>query len=140
MCQQDQRRQIVIQIFLRWRMSDFSDGRAREKVGNRQQKAKISLGNLLGAINTNLGDRRSHQIRVSIRQRDGITVIVIRLNRVRMPLVMNCILMIRSNVMVVVVVEFQNFQQSIMMESPRPDHEGQGGEASHQETVLTSEH
>ena len=88
-------------------MSYFSNGRSSEKVGNGQQKTEISLGNLLGTVDTNLGDRRSNQICVSIGQRDGISVVVLRFIRMRMTLVMIVILMIRSDVMVVVMIELQ---------------------------------
>ena len=123
-------------------MSDFSDGPAREKVGNGQPKTEIRPWNLLGAIDANLGDRRSHYVRVGIGQRDGIPVIVLRITPMGIPIVrvMMRILMISDDMMIVMMINFQHVHPGIVMESPRPDHKGQSGEASHQETVLTNEH
>lgn len=123
-------------------MSDFSNGRAREKMGKGQQKTEISLGDLLGTIDANLGDCRSHYVRVGIGQRDGIPVIVLRFTRMRITLVLVImrILMISDDMMIVMMINFQHVHPGIVMESARPDHKGQGGEASHQKTVLTNEH
>lgn len=140
MGQQDQRRRIVIQVFPRRRMSDLNEGRARQKMSYCEEKTKIGPCNLPGTIDPNLNDRRSHLVGVSIRQRDGITVIVLRLIRMRMPLVIMDVLMSRRNMMIVVMVEIEQIQPGIMMESPRPNHKGKDREKSHQETVLTSEH
>ena len=140
MGQLDQRRRMVIRFPPRRLVSDISNGRTRQKMNYREKKTKICPCNLPGTIDSNLNDRRSHLIGMRIRQRDGITVIVLRLIRMRMACMIMNILMSRRNMMIVVVVKIEQIQPGIMMESPRPNHQGKDREKSHQETVLTSEH
>ncbi len=132
----------MIQFILRRWLSDLSTGRPREKMGNGQQKTEITLRNLLGTVDPHLGDRRSYYVRIGIGQRDRIPVIVLRITPMGIAIVrvMMRILMISDDMMIVMMINIQHVHPDIVMESPRPDHKGQGGEVSHQETVLTNEH
>lgn len=122
-------------------MSGFSDGRTRENLGNGQPETEIGISDLLGTIDANLGNG-GHYVRMGIRQRDVFPMIVLRFTLMKMAAVRVIMgfLMISDDMMIVMMINFQHAHPDIVMESPRPDHKGQGGEASHQETVLTNEH